>query len=221
MSEPLNIILQGITGSTAYGLATEHSDIDRQGIYLAPTTSMLGIFPPQETYVTNNPDTTYHELGKFVTLAMRCNPTILEYLWLDQYEIVEPAGQLLIDNRDMFLSKIIFKSYGGYAIAQARRLNVRGDSFSSETKNRTAKHGRHCLRLIQQGAQLLKTGTMSVKVGDRDDLIAFGKLPVYQMVDRFEREFKVFDAIETDLPDKPDTERINQILLEIREVCGQ
>lgn len=151
---------------------------------------------------------------------MRANPTVLEQLFLDSYEVVTPPAQLLIDNRDMFLSKTIFKSYGGYAIAQARRLNARGDSFSSETKHRTAKHARHVLRLIQQGTQLLTTGTMSVKVADRDDLFAFGELPVDQIVDRFEREFKIFDAIETSLPDQPDVERINSILLEIREVYG-
>jgi predicted nucleotidyltransferase len=148
MYKGFDIILQGITGSIAYGLATPTSDIDRQGIYLAPTKSLIGIFPPQETIVRNDPDITYHELGKYVHLASRCNPTVLEQMFLDEYEIVHPAAQLLIDNRDMFLSKTIYKSYGGYAIAQAKRLNARGDSFSSDTKKRTTKHARHVLRLL-------------------------------------------------------------------------
>jgi hypothetical protein len=33
----VNILLSGIVGSTAYGLANEHSDIDRLGVYAAPT----------------------------------------------------------------------------------------------------------------------------------------------------------------------------------------
>jgi hypothetical protein len=61
---------------------------------------------------------------------------------------------------------------------------------------------------------------MSIKVADRDDLFAFGELPTDQIVNRFVEEFKVFDAIQTDLPDKPDLKRINRIVLEIREVYG-
>lgn len=220
MGKHLNIILQGITGSTAYGLATPTSDIDRHGIFLAPTRAILGVVPIQESVVTTDPDVALHEVGKFVRLAMKANPTILELLWLESYEVLHPAAQLLVDNRDAFLSKIIYKSYGGYAIHQARRLNARGDSYSSDTKNRTAKHSRHCMRLLQQGSQLLKTGTMSVKVANRDDLFAFGELPISDIVDRFEREFKEFDAIQTHLPDKPDVERINRLLLEIREAYG-
>lgn len=220
MTKDLNIILQGITGSTAYGLATPTSDIDRHGIFLAPTRAILGVLPVQESVVTTDPDVALHEVGKFVRLAMKANPTILELLWLESYEILHPAAQLLIDNRDAFLSKTIYKSYGGYAIAQAHRLNARGDSYSSDTKNRTAKHSRHCMRLLQQGSQLLKTGTMSIRVENRDDLFAFGELPVSEIVDRFEREFKAFDAIQTHLPDQPDVARVNRLLLEIREVYG-
>lgn len=220
MTKDLNIILQGITGSTAYGLATPTSDIDRHGIFLAPTRDILGVVPIQESVVTTDPDAALHEVGKFVRLAMKANPTILELLWLDSYEILHPPAQLLVGNRDAFLSKIIYKSYGGYAIHQGRRLNARGDSFSSDTRHRTAKHARHCLRLLQQGTQLLKTGTMSIKVENRDDLFAFGELPIAEIVDRFEREFKVFDAIQTHLPDKPDLDRINRLLLEIREAYG-
>ena len=220
MTRDLSILLQGITGSTAYGLATPTSDIDRHGIFLAPTRAILGVVPVQESVVTTDPDVALHEVGKFVRLAMKANPTILELLWLESYEILNPAAQLLIDNRDAFLSKTIYKSYGGYAIHQARRLNARGDNYSSDTKNRTAKHSRHCLRLIQQGSQLLKTGTMSIKVENRDDLFAFGELPVAEIVDRFEREFKAFEAIQTHLPDHPDVDRINRLLLEIREAYG-
>lgn len=220
MSDHINIILQGITGSTAYGLATEHSDIDRHGIFLAPNATLLGILTLRETVVTHDPDSAYHELGKYVRLAAKANPTVLELMFLDSYEVLHPAAQILIDNRDMFLSKTIFKSYGGYALSQAKRLDRRGDSFSADTRKRTAKHARHLLRLIDQGTQLLTTGTLDVKVKNREELFAFGELPVDQIVTRFFEEFETFDAIKTDLPDTPDFERINRIVLEIREAYG-
>lgn len=147
--DPSSIILEGITGSTAYGLATPDSDVDKHGVYQAPTREVLGPFPPKETVVMNDPDITYHEVAKFIRLTAKANPTVLEILYLDDYTIITPVGQMLIDNRSAFLSKTIYHSYGGYAIAQARRLNARGDSFSSDTKNRYSKHARHCYRLLQ------------------------------------------------------------------------
>jgi predicted nucleotidyltransferase len=215
--DPSSIILEGITGSTAYGLATPDSDVDKHGVYQAQTREVLGLFPPKETVVTNDPDITYHEVAKFIRLAAKANPTVLEILYLDDYTVVTPVGQLLIDHRLAFLSKTIYHSYGGYAIAQARRLNYRGDSFSSDTKKRYAKHSRHCFRLLQQGRQLLKTGTLDVKVKNRDELFAIGELPVSDLVDRFEAEFKEFDKIKTALPDKPDYDTLNALLIKIRE----
>jgi hypothetical protein len=45
-------ILQGIVGSTAYGLATPTSDIDRMGVFVAPTKEIVGFHPPKGTIVT-------------------------------------------------------------------------------------------------------------------------------------------------------------------------
>jgi predicted nucleotidyltransferase len=220
MHSDIAIILQAITGSVAYGLATEHSDIDRHGIYLAPTRQLLGISPPEQTIVTTRPDSTFHEVGKFVLLATKANPTILEQLFLDRYEVLHPAGQLLIDHRHLFLSTRVRYSHGKYAMSQVRQLQARGDSFSSATRNRTAKHARHCFRLLQQGRQLLETGTLSVRVDNREELFAIGMLPVAQMVARFEAEYARFTAIATRLPEEPDLARINALLVTIRETYG-
>jgi predicted nucleotidyltransferase len=220
MHSDFAIILQAITGSVAYGLDTEGSDIDRHGIYLAPTRQLLGIFPPEQTIVTTSPDSTFHEVGKFVMLATKANPTILEQLFLDTYEVLHPAAQLLVDNRDMFLSARVMQSYGRYAMSQVRQLQARGDSHPSHMGRRAAKHARHCFRLLQQGRQLLETGTLTVRVDNPRELFAIGTLPVEEMVARFEAEYARFTAIPTNLPDEPDLPRINAILVEIRERYG-
>lgn len=220
MTDDNIMLLSGIGGSHAYGLDTEGSDIDRYGVFLASTRSIMGIYPVQETITSTAPDVTMHELGKFVRLAIKANPTILDLLYLEEYEVVHPAGQMLIDNRSIFLSKTVYKSFGGYARAQAQRLKNRGDSFSSDTRNRTAKHARHCFRLMRQGAELLQTGTMTLRVENREELFALGEMPVDQVVERFEEEFARFDAVETSLPEEPDLEGINRMPLEIRETYG-
>lgn len=215
-----HILLLGVTGSTAYGMATETSDVDRLGVFQARNSELFGLWPPEETYTTNDPDTTLHELVKFVRLAVKANPTILELLYLDAYETVHPAGQLLIDNRDLFLSQAVLQSYGGYVMSQVQRLQARGDSFGPDTKKRYAKHARHIFRLLRQGRDLLETGAITVKVTNREELFEIGTLPPDQVIARFEPELARFQATPHSLPEQPDLAAINELLIHIRETWG-
>src|SRR4051794_39420553 len=138
------ILLAGIVGSTAYGLATPDSDIDRLGLFAAPTRSLLGLRTPRESIVTTSPDRTLHEARKWCNLALGGNPTVMELVWLpdDLYETRTPFGDELIGIRSAFLSaKRVRDAYLGYATQQFRKLENRGDgSFSADTRRRTAKH---------------------------------------------------------------------------------
>lgn len=217
--KPDNIILEGITGSKAYGLDHADSDEDVKGVYVAPTADVLGLFGIKETVDHTEPDWAYHELGKFLKLALRCNPTILELLWLEGYTVRTKFGHMLVDNRHLFLSNIVYKSYGGYAISQARKLNARGGTFGEGRNKRYSKHARHCFRLLYQGQELLETGKLTVRVTPamRKRLFEIGELPVDELVSLFETEFTKFDQIKSVLPEQPDTGAINKLLLRIRK----
>ena len=216
--ERMKVILEAIVGSVAYGLATNSSDIDKLGVYVAPTQNILSIKKPKDTIVKLKPDITYHEVEKYMRLAMKCNPTILELLFMDKYEKITDEGRMLLSIRYAFLNTTIYNSYGGYAVQQARKLNRRGHSFSSDVKNRFEKHARHCLRLLYQGEQLLTKQILSVKLDNPQEIIDFGKLNVEKMVDVFEDKYKRFREIETKLPKDPDYKTINDVLLKIREI---
>lgn len=219
--KPKNIILEGITGSKAYGLDHEGSDIDIKGIYVVPTEQALSLNwnPDKTTKDHVDPDWVYHEVQKFMQLAVKGNPTILEMLFLDGYLQLTKAGKMLVDNRHLFLSNVIYKSYGGYALSQARKLNARGGTYGSGRSNRYEKHTRHCFRLLYQGKELLETGTLTVRVSPkmREELFAIGKMSPDQIIDKFEKEFSEFDKIQSVLPDKPDMVAINKLLLKIRK----
>ena len=166
---PGTVLLSGVVGSTAYGLATGDSDIDRLGTYAAPTIAFHGLHPPlgkAATWVSTSPDATYHEAGKLVALLLKANPTVTELLWLDDYEVSTPLGQDLIAMRAAFLSAIpVRNAYLGYATQQFQRLVNRGDgSFSADTRKRTEKHARHLCRLIWQGTGLHASGTLTVRL---------------------------------------------------------
>lgn len=223
--KPDNIILEGVTGSTAYGLNTENSDVDVKGVYLLPTRTVLSIGFNQEHTTKDHvdPDWVYHEVGKFMKLVIAGNPTVTELLYLDEYTILTPIGQLLIDNRASFLSTdAVSKAYRGYAFSQAKKLNNRTEQglegYDSSLKNRFAKHTRHCFRLLMQARQLLETGTLDVKVTpeQREYLFMMGDKTADEVVDEFMRQDAEFENIVSVLPDKPDLDKLNEILYEIR-----
>lgn len=223
--KPNNIILEGVTGSTAYGLATENSDVDIKGVYVLPTDTVLGInFNPAKTTVDHtDPDWVYHEVGKFMKLVTGGNPTVSELLWLEEYTVLSPVGKLLVENRDIFLSTpAVMNAYRGYAMGQAMKLSKRQaegkDGYDSALKNRFAKHTRHCFRLLLQARQLLETGKLTVRVTpeQREWLFKMGEQTPETIVDAFIVEDSKMDSIVSVLPDAPDWEAIDKLLYKIR-----
>lgn len=175
--EPQHILLRGVVGSQAYGMATADSDTDYLGVFAHSTFALTGLHPPKLTAEQHDPDSVLHEAGKFCKLALGCNPAILDLLWLEEYEHATPAGNALLDIRDAFLNaRKVKDAYLGYATQQFKRITMRGDnSFSADTRKRTAKHARHLLRLCETGYQLWSTGQMQLRVADPQALFAFGE----------------------------------------------
>lgn len=75
---PGTVLLAGVVGYTAYGFAHAGSDVDRLGLYAAPTEELHGLHRPAESHVTTGPDVTLHEAAKWCRLALSCNPTASE-----------------------------------------------------------------------------------------------------------------------------------------------
>jgi len=219
---PREVLLEGIVGSIAYGLDHEDSDTDLLGVYLAPTVDFLGLSVPvgkNDTYVQHKPDITHHELGKMVRLLLESNPTVTELLYLDSYTQTSEIGNQLIDMRAEFLSApYVVNAYYGYAMAQFKRLNERGN-FSSTLKNRTEKHARHLLRLLQSGYSLYAHGEMKVRVDDPDEIRTFGAMVAEdpriakKTLDHYNR---LFDVTESVLPQEPNRELAGHWLEDVR-----
>ena len=214
VSPPPNVLLAGINGSTAYGLATEDSDVDRIGCYAAPTPAFHGLHPPlgkAATWVSTKPDATYHEAGKLASLLLKGNPTVTEICWLDSYEVMEPEGAALLAIRTSFLSAAAVRNaYLGYATQQFGRIRNRGDgSFGADTRKRTAKHARHLQRLLYQGCELHRTMHLTVMLqpDQAADCRAFGERVAAGDLDLAERALReaeeAFDRPGA-LPGRPD-----------------
>jgi hypothetical protein len=229
MEEMTNTLLSGIVGSTAYGLATEDSDVDRLAMFAYRTERLVGLHRPKDSIVTNKPDVTMHEAGKYAALALKCNPTVLELMWLplELYEVRTALGRDLIDNRMAFLSKkYVRNAYLGYATQQFKRLEGRGDgTFSSDTRKRTAKHARHLARLVDQGLMLHLYGHLTIKVNDPEALRDFGERvangETYLAKVKLARAEATFDDAPSALPDEPNEARVEAWLQSVRRAMWE
>ncbi|KKK55536.1 hypothetical protein LCGC14_3073540 [marine sediment metagenome] len=76
----MNMILKVLTGSRAYGLETPESDFDFHGVYVTPTSQLLAIGPKPKESIWKEGDEDFQswEIGRFLDLAVHCNPTVLE-----------------------------------------------------------------------------------------------------------------------------------------------
>ncbi len=73
------LLMEVISGSQAYGLATSESDIDIKGVFYLPREYFYGNdYIDQVNNSTN--DIAYYELGKYIELLCRNNPNMLEML---------------------------------------------------------------------------------------------------------------------------------------------
>ena len=103
-------------------------------------------------------DECYWELGKFLTLALKANPNILECLYSPLVEHATPLARELIEQRSMFLSKLIYNTYNGYALSQFKKME-------QDLRNRGAikwKHAMHLVRLLLAGIKSLREKTIVV-----------------------------------------------------------
>ncbi|MEO8270957.1 MAG: nucleotidyltransferase domain-containing protein, partial [Aureliella sp.] len=102
------VIYRCVIGSRAYGLDDDASDTDRRGIYLPPAELHWSLYGVPEQLENDETQECYWELQKFITLALKANPNVLECLYTPIVESVTPLGEELLAIRDAFLSKLVF-----------------------------------------------------------------------------------------------------------------
>jgi predicted nucleotidyltransferase len=219
-----HIIYSAVVGSTAYGLAVEGSDIDRRGIYLAPTRDFWSLTKPPEQ-ITPDKDTTYWEAEKFIRLALQGNPTVLEVLWAEDYEVASPGlpfwccGEYFRVQRHIFIGQHIMQPYIGYATDQMHRFKKRYE----RTGEGDTKHLMHCVRLLIQGRDALLTGEIPVIVPKqyRGFLLSIrrGEVPIEDVQLHTTRLLVEIAETGTQLPEKPDYDAANRLLAELREAA--
>jgi predicted nucleotidyltransferase len=198
-------------------LENDESDVDQRGIYLAPAELQWSLFGAPEQFEDNAAQSCYWELQKFLTMALKANPNILECLYSPIVEKVTSLAEELLAMRQGFLSRMIFQTFNGYAMSQFKKIeqDIRN---SGEIK---WKHAMHLLRLLLTGAATLREGQVPVRVQVyREPLLAVkrGEMP-WGEVDAWRRELHSdFEQAlaETKLPERPNYEAANGFLINAR-----
>lgn len=205
------IILQGTVGSTAYGLNHAGSDIDTLGTFVYHQDEYMRLRLPEESIVTHEPDVTLHELRKFLLLCFKCNPTVTELLWLEEYTRNSYDGRELIFFRQDFLSeRCVREAYLGYAGSQLKRLEDRD-------WHRATKHAKHMARLTIQGHELYTTGNLTIRVDNPDWYKWFTEQDSHYWFEWFTREEEQFRAARCVLPEKPNFQNAEYIYWRARK----
>jgi hypothetical protein len=204
-------------------MARPDSDTDRLGVYAAPTEAFHGLTPPTDktaTIARTDPDVTLHEVGKFCRLALACNPTVMELLWLPEHTHTTTLGTALVGLRRRFLSaQRVRDAYLGYAAQQFYRLEQKG-KFPKIPAASVAKHARHLLRLVDTGTRLWVSGELVVAVPDPARVFMFGERVVAEGAEVakpvLERARLTFDRCDPALPEKPDRDAVEKWLSSVR-----
>jgi uncharacterized protein len=210
-----------VMGSRAFGLATEDSDTDIRGIFLAPT-ALFWRFEKPPTHVEGPaPEQFSWELERFCSLALRANPNVLECLHSPLVEYIDDTGRELLSLRDAFVSRQAHRTFVRYALGQRGKLEADIRTYGAPRW----KHAMHLLRLLTTCRDLLLTGDLVTDVGaDRETLLAVkrGEVPWPQVARRMNSLTAEADAalLQSPLPAEPDLARVEDFLVRTRRASA-
>jgi predicted nucleotidyltransferase len=217
---PLALIYRCVIGSQAYGLAGEGSDIDRRGIYLPPADLHWSLYGVPDQLENDETQEAYWEVQKFVVLALKANPNVLECLYTPLVEKATPLAERLLALRGCFLSRLVYQTYNGYVLSQFKKMQA-----DLRNQGRVKwKHVMHLIRLLLAGIHIMREGFVPVRVGEhREKLLAVrrGEVPWEEVEDwrkRLHHDFNAASAA-TRLPERPDYEQANALLIEARRLA--
>jgi hypothetical protein len=215
-----HVIYVCVVGSRAYGLDDDASDTDRRGIYLPPAAMHWSLYGVPEQLENKHTEECYWEMQKFLTLALKANPNVLECLYTPLVEHATPLALELLGMRAAFLSKLVYQTYNGYVLSQFKKLE-QDQRNHGEIK---WKHAMHLIRLLIEGISVLREGFLPVRMDEhRESLLAirrgaqpWAEVNAWRLA--LHREFDAAFA-RTSLPERPDYEQVNAFLIKARRAA--
>lgn len=233
---PKKTIILGYMGSISHGTyipSTDPNSIDDKdimGVCVADESIYFGLgrFEQKEAKYKEW-DSVVYEIRKFFRLLLKGNPNVLGLLWLQphNYIHIDPTGQLIIDNRNLFVSKQSYFSFSGYAHGQLHRMtHMAYEGYMGEKRKKIVdefgfdvKNASHLCRLMRMSIEFLTTGELQVFREDASELkeIKTGKWSLERVKKEADDLFKLAQEafVRSPLPPKPDYEGAEKLLVKI------
>jgi len=224
-----------VGGSTLHGVKLEgKDDLDLYGIFIEDPLYVCGL-DRFEHFVTSTAsqgerntaddvDVTCYSLRKWVNLALKGNPTVLQFLFT-------PAGRGdiwwsgVMLHRSSFLAKSHGRQYMGYADAQLRRMTgERGTGRHGQRPELINAHGydskaaMHTLRILLEGIELMRSGwiTLPRPAAERDWLLEVrrGEWSADRVISEANKLFSVLrdQMNSSDLPEEVDRQEVSMFV---------
>lgn len=237
-------ILLAYRGSIAHGMylpgTDPHSidDKDLIGICVPPLEYYFGLkeFGSRGTREIKEGewDIVVYEVRKAIRLLAQGNPNILSMLWLqeDHYLGITGAGRMLLNARNLFVGRHVYRSFAGYAMGQMQKMtrlscNGYGGQKRKELFQRygyDCKNASHTIRLLRMCIEFLQTGQMQVLRRDAQELLAIkrGHWTIRQVQAEAERLFALADRAyaRSSLPEGPCREAIESLCVDIVQMAS-
>ncbi len=159
-------ILKVLVGSRAHGLDGPNSDWDWRGVFVTPTRELLTLkameTKPKGVHWVEGAaeDNTSYELGHFLHLAVKSNPSVLEVFRAPVVDSTPLGRELLELFPYVWSSRRVLEAFVGYSRNQRKKMF--DDRY--ETRDRKWKYAVAYVRVLLQAQQLLRTGDMSLEV---------------------------------------------------------
>lgn len=218
-------ILKVLVGSHAHGLATPGSDYDYRAVFVQPTSEILSIGgrATNNQWIEGDIDNTAYEVGHFLFLATKSNPTILE-TFVAPIHIVGGMNPLTrpdlgAELRQLFPyvwdSTAVLNAFKGYGYNQRKK-------FLDNKDQRANKYVVAWLRTLILAYELFTERTMTLDVSGHAEYETLwnwknGFWRLGEVMDKTNEWIdKVDAAYEKSEKQQPDMKRINGFLLDVR-----
>ena len=235
-----------IMGSSAYGVANNTSDIDVYGMYVPPieyifpeSAGYIRGFGPQPEYAkvdnwqrhhiqcdNKEYDLALYSIIRYFDLCMQNNPNMIDSLFVPERCVIhqDTVGEIMRENRRLFLHKGIQKKLMGYAFHQFKK--IRSATREGKRKESIEKYGYdvknayHVVRLVQQAEMVLTTHDLDLEL-NRELLksIRRGEWTLERLEQWFNKRQDDLDTlfVSSDLRLTPNVDIIKSLLMQCLE----
>ena len=239
-----------VMGSVSYGVSGESSDVDVYGFCIPPRDvvfphlagEIMGFGKPRERFdqwqqhhvqPPDGRETTYDfqvfSIVRYFQLCMECNPNMIDSLFTPRRCVMHSTqvGEMVRENRKMFLHKGAWHKFRGYAYSQMHKIKGKVNASNPARAETIARFGYdvkfayHVVRLLDEVEQIMVEQDLDLERNHEQlKSIRRGEWTLEQIQAHFDAKERALENIyaTSALRHAPDEGKIKEVLLACLEM---